>query len=192
MLREGVEIMTQAWSIGEATFAGEHYRVDGAQVRPQPLQEGGIPVWIAGAGAKVTLKIAAQYASYTNFAGSVEEFSRSRAQLAEHCAAIGRDPGEIVQSSNFNAIVGETEAEAEERLAAVVARLRPHVGDERAAAIEEEYRASDGFGTPEQIAERLARRAEAGLGYAILYFPEHAYDRSGVDLFERTVVPALT
>ena len=30
-----------------------------------------------------------------------------------------------------------------------------------------------------------------GLGYAIHYFPEAAYDRSGIELFEREVIPAL-
>jgi len=30
-----------------------------------------------------------------------------------------------------------------------------------------------------------------GLGYAIHYFPEAAYDRSGIELFEREVMPAL-
>jgi hypothetical protein len=27
--------------------------------------------------------------------------------------------------------------------------------------------------------------------YAILYFPEAAYDRSGIEMFEREVIPAL-
>ena len=46
-------------------------------------------------------------------------------------------------------------------------------------------------GTPEQIVERLRARAGHGLGYAIQYFPEAAYDTSGIALFEREVVPAL-
>ena len=71
-LREGVEIMHQAWTTGVATLDGKHYQVDGAIVQPQPLQQGGIPMWIAGGGEKVTLKIAAQYASYTNFNGTAE------------------------------------------------------------------------------------------------------------------------
>lgn len=190
-LREGVEIMHQAWTTGSATLDGAYYQVDGAIVQPRPLQEGGIPLWIAGGGEKVTLKIAANRAAYTNFAGSLEEFDHKSAVLRGHCDAIGRDFSSITRSSNFNTIVGATEAEAEDRLAAVVARLRPHVGDERAAAIEADYRASDGFGTVSQIVERLARRAEHGLGYAIHYFPEAAYDRSGIELFEREVIPAL-
>jgi len=190
-LREGVEIMSQAWRTGTATLDGKHYQVDGAIVRPLPLQEGGIPLWIAGGGEKVTLKIAAKHGSYTNFTGTVEEFDHKSAVLAEHCAAIGRDPGEITRSSNFNTIVGETEAEVADRVAAVKARLLPYVGQDRADAIERDYLASPAVGTPEQVAERLSERAAHGAGYFIHYFPEHAYDRSGVDLFEREVFDRL-
>ena len=192
MLREGVDILSQAWTTGTATLAGTHYQVDGALVRPLPLQDGGIPLWIAGGGEKVTLRIAAQYASYTNFAGSLEEFDHKTDVLRRHCDRLGRDVAEITRSSNFNTIIGATETEARERLTAVIERLRPHLGDDRAAGIERDYLASPGFGTPEQVVERLAERATHGLGYAIHYFPEAAYDRSGVELFEREVIPALS
>jgi F420-dependent oxidoreductase-like protein len=192
MLREGVEIMSQAWSTGTATLNGRHYQVDGAIVRPLPVQEGGIPLWVAGGGEKVTLKIAAQYAQYTNFAGSLDEFDHKAAVLRGHCDGLGRDAAEITLSSNFNTIVGATEAEARDRLAAVKARVLPFVGQERADRIEHDYLASDAFGSVEQVAERLARRAEHGLGYSIHYFPELAYDASGVELFEREVVGALS
>jgi F420-dependent oxidoreductase-like protein len=192
MLREGVEIMSQAWTTGSATLDGKHYQVDGAIVQPLPLQEGGIPLWIAGGGEKVTLRIAATYADYTNFAGSLEEWGHKSEVLRGHCDAIGRDFGSITRSSNFNTIVGATEAEARERLALVLDRLLPHVGQDRADAIERDYLASPGFGTTEQVAERLAERAAHGLGYAIHYFPEAAYDRSGIELLEREVIPALS
>ena len=184
--------MHQAWTTGTATLDGAHYQVDGAIVRPLPLQEGGIPFWVAGGGEKVTLKIAAQYAAYTNFAGSIEEFDHKSEILRGHCDALGRDFAAITRSSNFNTIVGATEAEAVERLAAVKARLLPLVGEKRADTIEHDYLSSDGFGSVEQVAERLARRAEHGLGYAIHYFPEAAYDRSGIELFEREVIGALS
>lgn len=191
MLREGVEIMHQAWTTGSATLDGRYYQVDGAIVRPLPLQEGGIPLWVAGGGEKVTLKIAAKYAAYTNFNGTLEVWDHKSDILRGHCEALGRDFGSITRSANFNTIVGETEAEASDRLAAVKARLLPHVGQERADAIEQDYLASPAFGTVEQVAERLAERERHGLGYAIHYFPEAAYDRSGVQLFEREVLSAL-
>jgi F420-dependent oxidoreductase-like protein len=191
MLREGVEIMHQAWTTGTATLDGSHYQVEGAIVRPLPLQEGGIPFWIAGAGEKVTLKIAAKYASYTNFAGTLEEFDHKSEILRGHCDAQGRDFASITRSTNFNTVIGETEAEVAERLDAIEARVAPHLGD-RTEGFMAEYRSGRGLvGTPEQIVEKLAERAAHGLGYAIHYFPEHAYDRSGLDLFEREVIPAL-
>ncbi len=190
-LREGVEIMHQAWTTGSATLEGTYYSVDGAIVQPLPLQDRGIPLWIAGGGEKVTLKIAAQYASYTNFGGSPEEFDHKSQVLRGHCDALGRDFHTITRSSNFNTIVAATEAEVEDRLAAVLARLTPFVGAERAAVIERDYRGSAAVGTPDQVAGRLADRAARGLGYAIHYFPEAAYDRSGIELFEREVIPQL-
>jgi len=191
MLREGVDIMQQAWTTGRATLDGEYYQVDGAIVRPLPLQDGGIPMWVAGGGEKVTLKIAATYASYTNFTGTLDDIDRKSDVLRGHCDRIGRDFTSITRSSNFNTIVGRTEAEAHERLAAVKARLLPHLGQERADQIEREYLNSPAFGSVEQVAERLAERERHGITYAIHYFPEAAYDVSGVELFEREVIPAL-
>lgn len=197
-LDEGVQIFKQAWETGSATLQGEHYQVDGALNFPQPLQrvvEGrpGIPLWIAGGGEKVTLRIAAKYAQYTNYAGDAETFTRKSELLREHCAEVGTDFDAIVRSSNFNTVIASTEAEVAERLDAIEARVRPHLGDEGAARFMAEYRSGDaiGVGTPEQIVERLTAARDRGLGYAIHYFPEAAYDRSGQELFEREVVPAL-
>ncbi|MEJ1087830.1 hypothetical protein WDU99_05820 [Microbacterium sp. Mu-80] len=48
------------------------------------------------------------------------------------------------------------------------------------------------MGTVAQIIHRLTDMRERGLGYAINYFPEAAYDRSGIELFQREVIPALS
>ncbi|BDZ40319.1 LLM class F420-dependent oxidoreductase [Microbacterium suwonense] len=128
-LDEGVQIMRQAWTTGTATLDGKHYQADGAIVRPLPLQDGGIPLWIAGGGEKVTLKIAAKYAAYTNFAGgNPEEFDAKSAILREHTKTVGTDFDAIVRSTNFNTVIGATEAEVEDRVAAIEARLAPHLG----------------------------------------------------------------
>lgn len=192
MLDEGVQIMRQAWAEGTATLDGRYYQVDGAIVRPLPIQEGGIPLWVAGGGEKVTLRIAAQYAQYTNFAGSPEEFTRKSEILRGHCERLGTSFDAITRSSNFNTIVGRDEAEVADRLAAVEARLARFVGAERAASSVADFRGPSGLaGTPEQLVEKLQERARLGLGYAIHYFPEAAYDLSGIELFEREVIPAL-
>ncbi|GAA5146648.1 LLM class F420-dependent oxidoreductase [Microbacterium pseudoresistens] len=194
MLDEGVQIMRQAWTTGTATLDGRHYQVDGAIVRPLPLQGGGIPLWIAGGGEKVTLKIAAKYAAYTNFAGGdPETFDAKSAILRAHTETVGTDFDAIVRSTNYNTVVGATEAEVEDRLAAIEARITPFLG-ERTDVFMRNYRGENalGVGTPEQIVERLQDMKARGLGYAIHYFPEAAYDRSGIELFEREVISALS
>ncbi|MEG8181595.1 LLM class F420-dependent oxidoreductase [Nocardia terpenica] len=191
-LDEGVQIFRQAWTAGTVTLAGKHYQVDGALVRPLPVQEGGIPVWVAGGGEKKTLRIAARYAQYTNFTGDPEGFTRKSEILRAHCAEVGTDFDAVVRSSNFNTVVGATEAEVRDRLAALVSRLTPALGADKAESwVTELFRSSPAVGTPEQIVENLSEVRDLGLGYAIHYFPESAYDVSGIELFEREVIPAL-
>ncbi|QDO89260.1 LLM class F420-dependent oxidoreductase [Ornithinimicrobium ciconiae] len=200
MLREGVEIFRQAWTTGSATLDGEHYQVDGALVHPRPLQgtsvpgseANGIPMWIAGGGEKKTLRIAAEYADYTNFAGDLEGFTHKSQVLAGHCRDIGRDVDSIVRSSNFNTIVGRDEAEVEERLKWLHDHLikTGHTEDKADQAVES-MRRQPAVGTPEQIVEQMGALRSAGLGYAIHYFAETAWDTSGVELFETEVIPAL-
>jgi F420-dependent oxidoreductase-like protein len=195
MLREGVEIFRQAWTTGTASLDGEFYQVDGAIVRPLPLQQGGIPMWVAGGGEKVTLKIAAQYARYTNFNYGLDGFRQKSELLREHCAAVGTDFDAITRSSNWNTIIGETEAEVRERIDRLEARWATSMGAERAAEYATNvYREGNHetlVGTTEQIVETLRERRALGLGYSIHNFPESAWDRSGVELFERDVMPAL-
>jgi alkanesulfonate monooxygenase SsuD/methylene tetrahydromethanopterin reductase-like flavin-dependent oxidoreductase (luciferase family) len=190
MLDEGVQIMRQAWTDGVATLDGKYYQVDGAIVRPLPLQAGGIPLWIAGGGEKVTLRIAARYARYTNFDGTMPGFARKSALLKEHCREVGTDFDAIVRSANYNVIIGATEAEVAERQAAVRARLQPHLAADVLDGFMTNLIASTS-GTPEQVLEKITAAADEGLGYAIINFPEAAYDRSGIELFEREVIPQL-
>jgi F420-dependent oxidoreductase-like protein len=191
MLDEGVQIMRQAWTEGSASFEGKHYQVDRAIVAPRPLQEGGLPLWIAGGGEKVTLKIAARYARYTNFDGTLEGFTRKSELLAGHCREVGTDFDAIVRSANYNVAIGATEADVEQRLQDLKARLEPLVGAERAEQQLGGFRGLPACGTPEQVVEKLSALRDRGMSYGICYFPEAAYDRSGIEMFEREVIPAL-
>ncbi len=190
-LEEGVEIMRQAWTTGSATLDGRIYQVDGAIVRPLPLQDGGIPLWIAGGGEKVTLKIAAKYARYTNFDGTPDGFARKSEILAGHCADVGRDFDSITRSANFNIAIGETEQDVRDRLDWLKDKIIRLAGPDRAEQQMSAFVGMPGVGTPEQVIENLTGLRAKGLSYAICYFPEIAYDTAGLDLFEKQVVPAL-
>lgn len=191
MLDESVHIMREAWSVGEVTFHGEHYRMDGAIVQPRPLQTGGIPLWIAGGGERKTLRTAARYADYTNFDGTPEGFAHKSEVLRQHCADLGRDPSEITRSANYNVAIAETEREVEDRLAFLRDRMSRYVGADEADRELSAYRGLPAVGTPEQVVEKLSELKNLGMDYGIFYFPEIAGDTSGLALFEREVIPAL-
>jgi F420-dependent oxidoreductase-like protein len=198
MLDEGVRIMRDAWRNGRVSLKdGKYYKADAdaadAIVAPKPLQDGGLPLWIAGGGEKVTLRIAAKYAQYTNFTSEPDGFAHKSQVLAGHCRDVGTDYDAIVRSANFNAVIGESEADVTERVARLRARLVVKANE---AAVDSMLAMATSpeaaSGTPEQVVEKLKRMRELGCEYAILYFPEAAYDRSGIELFEQKVIPALS
>ena len=156
-----------------------------------PLQAGGIPFWIAGGGEKVTLRIAAQYADYTNFDGTSEGFRHKSEVLAGHCQRLGRDFDAITRSANYNIAIGRNDKEVQDRLDRILDHQTRMVGAEKAAAQLKSFAGLPGVGTPEQIVQKLSALKAAGMTYAIAYFPELAYDTSGLELFEKEVIPAL-
>jgi F420-dependent oxidoreductase-like protein len=192
MLDEGVRIMRDAWRDGRVSLDGKHYQVNGAIVAPKPLQHGGPPMWIAGGGEKVTLRIAAKYAQYTNFTSEPDGFAHKSQILADHCRSVGTDYESIVRSANFNAVIGTTEHDVKERVARLRARQVAKADESAVDAMLSTVSAPEAAsGTTEQVIEKLRRMRELGCEYAILYFPEAAYERTGLELFEREVIPAL-
>lgn len=192
-LDEGVQIMRDAWRDGTVSLHGKHYQVDGAIVSPKPLQGNGIPLWIAGGGEKVTLRIAAQYAQYTNFSAEHEAFVHKSQVLAEHCRAVGTDFDAIVRSVNVNAVIGSSDADVKDRLKRVRDRMIRYAPEQAAdTTIAGASRADSATGTTEQVIERLSKIRDLGCEYVICNFPEAAYDRSGIEAFEREVIPALS
>ncbi|HEX3591131.1 MAG TPA: LLM class F420-dependent oxidoreductase [Pseudonocardiaceae bacterium] len=190
-LDEGVQIMRQLWTTGKATLDGKHYQVDGAIGRPLPLQEGGIPMWIAGGGEKKTLRIAAQYANYTNFDGSPDGFKHKSEVLAGHCRDLGTDFDEITRTANYNVVIGETDKDVQDRLAWIRSHYEPLLPPEIVDGAMKNFSEGPMVGTPEQVTERLKAMNDIGMTYAICYFIEAAYDRSGIELFAKEVLPAL-
>src|SRR3954453_18260359 len=98
-LEESVQIVRSLWTQPRTTFEGKHYRLRDAVAEPKPVQQPHPPIWIGGSGPKRTLRITAQYADVWNAAGgSPEEVATSSAILDQHCADVGRNPGEIRRS----------------------------------------------------------------------------------------------
>jgi F420-dependent oxidoreductase-like protein len=112
----------------EGAFDGRHYRATRLLNSPQSLSRPRVPIMIGGGGEKKTLRLVAQYADACNVFGAPEAIARKYAILAEHCAAIGRDPDEIERSTlqNIN-LAGESTAQVVDRFGELADAGAQHV-----------------------------------------------------------------
>ena len=95
---EACAVFQSLLAVKRTTFAGEYYNLVDAPLEPRPIQEP-LPLLIGGSGEKVMLGIVARYADEWNCWGTPETLRRKIDILADHCAAIGRDPREIHKSA---------------------------------------------------------------------------------------------
>ncbi len=105
MLEETLQIAHGMWEGergSEEAFNGRLFRAGRLLNSPQSLSRPRVPIMIGGGGEKKTLRLVAQYADACNVFGTPEGIARKYAILAEHCAAVGRDPNEIEHSTLQN------------------------------------------------------------------------------------------
>jgi F420-dependent oxidoreductase-like protein len=121
-LDESLTIIKSLWTEAETSFEGRFYRVRRAVSQPKPLQSPHPPVWIGAAGERLALRVVATHADVWNLiagTGGVDSPAAARRKcevLAEHCHALGRDPGEISRSLSWYYGGGEPAAAVEEIL----------------------------------------------------------------------------
>jgi F420-dependent oxidoreductase-like protein len=178
---EQLAVVTGLWSTpaGETfDFAGEHYRISGSPALPKPVQEGGIPVLVGGAGKKRTPRLAARYADEFNVPfRSAADNARLFGGVREACAEAGRDPASMVCSSALVLCVGKDEAQIARRAAAIGREV-------------DELRAHGVAGTPAEAVDVLGRYAEAGAERVYLQVLDLT-DLDHLDLVASEVAPQL-
>jgi alkanesulfonate monooxygenase SsuD/methylene tetrahydromethanopterin reductase-like flavin-dependent oxidoreductase (luciferase family) len=79
------------------TWDGKYYEVHDAPFRPAPLQKPRPPLTLGAHGPRM-LRFAARHADRWNSYGTVDEIRARNERLDDACAAIGRDPDEIIRS----------------------------------------------------------------------------------------------
>lgn len=160
-LEEGIQILLAMWTQERASFTGDHFRVDGAVCSPKPVQRPHPPILVGGSGAKVTLRITAQYAQLHNLSGGgPSESAAVLGLLREHCDKLGTDYDAIEKTRLTPILFAENAADAERR----IAQLCP------AAETEKGFRARTLIGTPGEIAEQLQAFVDVGVTTFITSF----------------------
>ena len=189
-LEEGVQIVKALWADGPASFEGEHFQIREANCYPKPAQSP-LPLLIGGRGARRTLRTVARYANEWNVVGvDIAEYQRLAGVLADHCAAVGRDPSEIRHTQMSAPVVGRTDAEVKAHLARIAEKI-PALGegdpDKSLNGVRER-----GWlvGSPAEIVDELGRREEAGITRTMLQ--HHANDDfDTVELIASEILPQV-
>jgi F420-dependent oxidoreductase-like protein len=179
-LREALEITRAMFTEESATFAGEHYRVEGVLNNPRPLR-GDIPILVGGSGERKTLRLVAQYADGCNIMGDPARARHLLGVLGEHCDAVGRDPDEITKTRLGTLAIARTHEEAERRLAA---------WPDRANLPEERLRMVLTLGDPDEVGEQVRELVDAGVEGLIFHLP-NPYDLDTVVLAGETLTRAI-
>ncbi len=165
MLRESLQVIKAMWTHDEATFEGRFYQVRGAINEPKPVQRPHPPIWIGGAGERVTLKLVAQYGDACNFNADVATVRHKLEVLREHCETVGRDYDSILKTIEFYSILGDRR-----EVGRVVAGVARRTGREESFVREWHPL----HGDADHVAELIHQYAEVGIDYVVLNLPNTA------------------
>jgi len=99
---EGVEAIVALLTQETTTLNGKYVRLTDARCEPKPVQRPHPPITIGGRGKTRTLRTTARWAQQWNvLAQDPQDWLDLAGTLRSHCAALGRDPGEITCSVNI-------------------------------------------------------------------------------------------
>ncbi|MEX2557204.1 MAG: TIGR03560 family F420-dependent LLM class oxidoreductase [Actinomycetota bacterium] len=178
-LADTIEILKRMWSDEKATYEGRYASVKDAFCDPKPLQSPRPPLWIGGGGEKVTLRIVAQHADYSNFSGKPHEWERKRDILFSHCEKVGRDPASIRMTLHQDCLIGKDEADVQRLLTQF-----PSLWGEAA----ESRRQGGLIGTAQEVIDKVGTYVELGASGFINWYPDYPATDS-VERFATEVMP---
>jgi F420-dependent oxidoreductase-like protein len=148
-LDEAVTIAKLMFTEERPSFEGKHYRIESAINSPRPIQPGGPKILIGGGGERKTLRILAKRGDIGHwFGGNLEDLKRKKGVFEAHCAAVGRNPSDVLLTLGIGLILVHDEREGQAILERIPEQRRPMMQ----------------VATPERAAEILQRYIDAGFG----------------------------
>lgn len=178
---EQLEILRGLWGAGEYSFAGKHYRLDGIDAQPKPLQDP-MPLIVGGSGAPRSVALAARYASeYNTPFATLEDARERRGRVVDAWYEAGRDPGTLRFSVMTGAVIGRDGAEVADRA--------QRIGDRRG---EPDFSPAEPWicGNVDEAATQLRALADAGVDRVMLQLLLHD-DLDQVALIGRELAEAV-
>jgi alkanesulfonate monooxygenase SsuD/methylene tetrahydromethanopterin reductase-like flavin-dependent oxidoreductase (luciferase family) len=183
-LEEALQVIRKLWTEEDSSFIGTYYQLANAPFSPKPLQKPHPPILIAGTGEKLILPLVAKYADLWNAGGlGIEELGGKIAILEEHCSRIGRDGNDIEKTYLTPLYLRSNPSEVE--------RLLTQIPQVQTLSIEQ-MRAMILAGDVAAVQRQLQAYLDLGITHVIIALRRPGfYDREGLRLFAREVMPAF-
>jgi FMNH2-dependent dimethyl sulfone monooxygenase len=205
---EFIRALKGIWTQDDFTFRGDFYRFSNYTMKPKPIDPQ--PEIFQGGSSRAARDMAARVSDwYFTNGNTPEEIKKQVDDIREKAAANGHS---VKVGVNAFAIARETEAEAREVLAEIIAKANPEAvhgfahevknagkaspegqGNWAKSSFEDLVQYNDGFrsnliGTPEQIAERIIALKAAGADLILLGF---LHFQEEVEFFGKHVIPLV-
>ncbi len=188
-VEEYIDVLKGMWSEPKFSYAGEHYRIDGAELPNRPAQRPHPPLYAASRsdGGKeiiarecdvwfvpVQAGIDRYEENFSTIAHEVEDMRR-------RAAGYGRELGFAI---SCHVLVAPTDEIAYDKAQALEAYGR----ESRFGQIAAKALGAGLYGSPERIARRLRRYEEIGVSTLMLHFHPML---EGLEVFAREVMPLM-
>ena len=115
IFQEGVEIMRRLWTEPQVTFSGRHFQIHNVSLGLRPLQQGGIPMWLAGAVDNALQRVVQLGDGWFANPSSPQALMDMWERLQSIAREMGRDPAGlhrcVYTTLNVNADVAQAERE---------------------------------------------------------------------------------
>ena len=171
LLEDALAILLGLWGEPDGwSYVGRQASIADASFHPKPVDVPGRPrtgtggarprILIGGGGTPRSYRLAARYADEFNLNADSPDHTRAAcAELDGACQAIGRDPATLTRSAMVRVLVGRSDAELTERMAAAAEAFGSAVDDVAwLAELETRWIA----GTPDQAREKVRLYEAAG------------------------------
>ncbi len=186
ILEEQLQILLGNWGEEPFSLQGAHYRLEGLEAQPKPVQRPHPPLIMGGNAGTRSASLAAAYADEYNTPFPTENDVRDRRRrIEEACAQAGREP--IPFSIMTLLLVGADGGELRDR----AARLLEKTGmDQPVEEFLSDPPAAWLVGTVDQVGERMQALAEAGVARIMCQHLLHD-DLDAVALMGRELAPVV-
>ena len=172
MLDEAIQCVRLLLTEDVADFDGEFFQLRDAKCEPKPVQAR-LPLWVGGAGEKLTLRTAARHADGWNVPFVAPDTYRHKVKvLHEHCEDAGREPQTITKSVNLGLAWRQGDLQAQ--FGNIAEFVKPGVL----------------MGSVQEIVDRIGEYTDAGAEWVILAM-RAPFDTDGLDRFAAEVLPAF-